>query len=266
MYNKAPVSVVIPCYNCELTITKAIESVINQTVCPAEIILIDDVSQDNSCLVIESLIDKYSNHCIVLIKLIKNSGPGVARNKGWELATQPWIAFLDADDIFHPKKIEIQLDFLNQNSDVSMCGHNSELFKGKFSDAVSMRNNIKQISLVGMLLSNRFPTRSVMLKKNIPLKFYGKDVAEDYLLWLEIILMNYKCVKINMTLAYSLRPEFSSGGYSGQLWSHEKRELKAFKILFRKNKISMMYYTFFSAFSMLKFCRRVALTKFFIRK
>jgi teichuronic acid biosynthesis glycosyltransferase TuaG len=262
MSDIAPVTVIVPCFNCASTIEKSLESILNQTLWPMEIILIDDASKDNTCLIIENLIEEYTEHKIFLIKLKENSGPGMARNAGWQVATQPWIAFLDADDIWHPEKIKVQWGIIKQNVNIDLCGHNSELYSSLIPKKPIERINIRQINFTEMLFSNKFPTRSIMLRSDIQHRFYGKDVTEDYLLWLEIVSDRYNCFKIESTLAFSLRPEFTIGGYSGQLWKHEKRELNAFNVLYKKQKINFLYLLFFTIFSFLKYIRRVLIIQF----
>ena len=107
MKQPAKVSVIIPCYNCALTLQRAFNSVLSQTVQPAEILLIDDKSTDNTLEIIKQSIVAFPLK-IKIIELTVNQGAANARNAGWEVATQPYIAFLDSDDTWHPKKIEIQ--------------------------------------------------------------------------------------------------------------------------------------------------------------
>lgn len=261
MTDNAPISVIVPCFNCANSITNSLESILNQTLSPMELIVVDDASTDDSCSVIENLIKKYCGYRIFLIKLKENSGPGIARNLGWDNATQPWVAFLDADDIWHHEKIHIQWGIIEKNPNIDLCGHNSELFSIKKDNIGFNKQKVKKINFTQMLFSNKFPTRSVMLKASIPLRFRGKQFTEDYLLWLEIILDRYNCFKIDSTLAFSLRPEFTAGGYSGQLWKHEKRELNALKFLYIKNKINFFYLIFFSILSFLKYLRRSVKTQ-----
>lgn len=97
------VSVIIPVYNGEKYINQAIESVLQQTYTNYEIIVVDDGSTDNSKQILSPYFDK--------IKYIyqKNQGVATARNKGLEIATGNYIAFLDQDDYFLPNKLESQL-------------------------------------------------------------------------------------------------------------------------------------------------------------
>jgi glycosyltransferase involved in cell wall biosynthesis len=97
------ISVIIPAYNAERYIGKAIESCLGQTYAPHEIIVIDDASTDGMAAVAESFPSS-----VRVIRLARNMGVSVARNRGVQASTGDWIAFLDADDWFLPEKLELQ--------------------------------------------------------------------------------------------------------------------------------------------------------------
>src|SRR5215469_18875302 len=90
------VSVVIPCYNHALTLARAIRSVLNQTLPPSEVIVVDDGSTDGSRGVAESF------GSAVIFKQQQNRGPSAARNLGVRSATGEFLGFLDADDWWQP--------------------------------------------------------------------------------------------------------------------------------------------------------------------
>ena len=100
------ISVVIPVFNGEKYIEKTLLSVVRQTTLPLEIIVVDDGSQDNTCEVIESFIYAYPEITTTLVKG-QHLGPGAARNTGIATARGSWIAFLDSDDLWFPKKLEV---------------------------------------------------------------------------------------------------------------------------------------------------------------
>ncbi len=108
------VSIITPSYKSEKFIKRTIESVLNQTYTNWEMIIIDDCSPDNSNKIIEEYTKKDKR--IKLIKLKKNSGPAIARNKGIELAEGRFIAFLDADDQWLPQKLEKQISFMKKEN------------------------------------------------------------------------------------------------------------------------------------------------------
>lgn len=109
------ISVIMPVYNNETYVSKAIESVLNQTIKDLELIIINDGSTDNT----ESVIKNYNDDRIKYYYQ-KNSGPGAARNYGMSLSKGEFIAFIDSDDMYKPNKLEEQLYFLSNNSQYSL--------------------------------------------------------------------------------------------------------------------------------------------------
>lgn len=104
------VSVILPVFNTEKYVTESVESVLNQTYKNLEIICINDGSTDKSLEILKSFGDK-----ITLINLEKNGGISVARNAGFEVAKGDYIAFMDADDVWTPEKIEHQITEFMKN-------------------------------------------------------------------------------------------------------------------------------------------------------
>lgn len=111
------VSVIIPVYNRENTIVRAIDSVLTQTYKNVEIIVVDDCSSDNTRQIIQ---ETYKHNPKVLYHCLSaNSGACVARNKGVQIANGEFVAFLDSDDAFLPDKIKRQVEFIReQNADL----------------------------------------------------------------------------------------------------------------------------------------------------
>lgn len=101
------VSIIIPCYNCEAFISRAIESVLEQTMSDWELLLINNNSTDNT----QKVLDRYTLKYPAKIRNYCELKPGApaARNKGLNLAQGEWIQFLDADDKLLPEKLERQL-------------------------------------------------------------------------------------------------------------------------------------------------------------
>ena len=108
------VSVIMPSYGSEKFISKSIDSVLLQTYDNWELIIIDDCSPDESNKIIKEYLSKDSR--IKFVKLEKNSGAAVARNKGIEIAKGRFIAFLDSDDLWLPEKLEKQISFMKDNN------------------------------------------------------------------------------------------------------------------------------------------------------
>jgi len=125
MYRNSTISVIIPTYNSACFIHQAVKSVLGQTVQPNEIIVVDDGSDDET----EQVLQPFKSQITYIFQ--KNSGPAVARNRGLKVATGEFISFLDADDLWHRKKLEILLeDFQKEETLGVSLGFT---FKCKFS-------------------------------------------------------------------------------------------------------------------------------------
>lgn len=259
-----PVSVVIPCYRCSLTLGRAISSIAHQSMLPSEIILVDDFSDDGGKTrnAIEDVISRYPQLNIATVFLGKNMGPGEARNIGWNKAKGLYIAFLDADDSWSESKLEIQYEWMMKHPDVDLTGHLSvrlnefdKTFSGKFC-------GYKQVFFKGLLLVNSLPTRSVMIKRSITERFPKKYQAEDYLLWLNIAFNNKKIYLLKIVLAFSYKRNFGESGLSENLKDSFRNILDVYQQLKQERKISLMIYWFLVNLAYLKHLRRSLLSKF----
>lgn len=264
MKTSASVCVVIPCYNAENTIGRAIESIMSQTLLPQEIIIVDDRSQDASCEVISGYIERYKEHiCITLITLEQNSGPAKARNVGWNSAKADYIAFLDADDSWHSQKIELQYNYMLSHLEVMLSGHLYEVVnQEQVLIPPQQIEKTEEITKRKMLIRNRFSTPTVMMKRNITLRFREhKKYSEDYLLWLEIVLYSNKCVLLHIPLCYLYKPAYGVSGLSQNMAAMWKGGLQNYQILYREGHIGIFLYLLLIVYRTLKFIRMVIKSK-----
>jgi len=255
-----PVSVIIPCYRCAVTIERAVDSVLNQTQVPEEIILVDDFSDDGSATIsyLKNLKQKYQKFNIQILSLEKNQGPGSARNEAWKIASQPYIAFLDADDSWYPNKLELQYSWMKSHPEVLLTAHSSiQLFNDSHQKQFNHCKNFYPLNIIKLLFFNCIPTRSVMLKREIQYRFSpGKRYAEDYLLWLSIALDKHPIYFLGLPLSYSYKNEFGDSGLSSHMWQMEMGELNNYFLLFKTNKMSFFLFFTCSAYSLIKYIRR----------
>ncbi len=118
---QSAVSVVLPAYNRETLVRRAIESVLTQTFGDFELIVVDDTSTDDTYKVIET----YSNDTrITICRNESNVGPGASRNRGIRMSKAPYVAFMDSDDRWLPEKLARQVEAIEQHPgcDVCYCG------------------------------------------------------------------------------------------------------------------------------------------------
>jgi glycosyltransferase involved in cell wall biosynthesis len=239
-------------------------SITAQNILPREVVLVEDASPDGGKTLgtLRRLAEQYADTFkIQLIALAENSGAGSARNRAWEAAGQPYIAFLDADDAWHPKKIEIQYGWMAAHSEVGIVGHAHSLQQGDDKDWCVLDPDFRAwpVSKYSALLSNPFATRTVMLKRDLPFRFKeGKRYVEDYLLWMQIILSRIPAAFINQPLAVTFKPDYGAKGLSSHLWKMETGELQTYWQLHSEDRIGLPLVLVLSLVSVAKYARRAS--------
>ena len=256
----APVSVVIPCYRCAGTIGRAVASIAAQTERPAEVFLVDDGSRDGTLEQLRALAAAQAPGWITVIALPDNRGAADARNAGWAAATQPYLAFLDADDAWHPRKIELQYGYMKEHPEVVLCAHRHEVLAApEVPERPVGELSAQSVSKTSLLLSNNFFAPSMMmLKRELPQRFLsGRRHVDDHLLWLQIVCAGHPFVRLSPKLAYTYKRPFGESGLSAQLWMMEKAELENYWILRRAGSIGVPAALALSGYSLAKFVRRM---------
>ena len=265
MTNTANISVVIPCFNSAATIERALRSVEHQTTKPHEVLVVDDASADNTVL----LIEQYSSSSVLNIRVIKqpaNGGPSVARNAAWDVATGEYIAFLDADDQWHPQKLEFQVIALGLFQDASMCttGYvfNSQPSRWdpiENSDIAYQRNSFWKYAI-----ANRSATPTVMFRNTVTLRFpTDQRHSEDYYLWLLSSKVLGPTIHIKQVLTFCSNPAYGGQGQSGRFLAMQKAELSGFRTLKQMGHLSALEYSVITSWSCTKFFIRMIDAKVF---
>ncbi|KYC40467.1 glycosyl transferase family A [Scytonema hofmannii PCC 7110] len=146
----ATISVIIPAYNAEHTIRETIASVQNQTFSDFEIIVIDDQSRDRTLEVLHAIQDER-----LKVFSYENGGASVARNRGIDHATGEFIAFLDADDLWTPNKLERQIEALQKNPEAGVAySWTYYFFKDEKSSYIEKSNCFEGNVYANLLVTN----------------------------------------------------------------------------------------------------------------
>lgn len=154
------VSVIIPAFNQERFIREAIESVLAQSINDFEILVIDDGSRDGTKDIALAFRDK------VRYLYQSNKGAAAARNAGLDLAKGRFIAFLDADDIWLPGKLEYQLDVMDSRPDVGLVYGAIVIMHENSRRGERVIRSPHQLSLKELLLENPVCTPTVMVRRD----------------------------------------------------------------------------------------------------
>lgn len=180
------VSIITATYNSRDYINDTIQSVLKQTYTNWELLIIDDASKDNTFSIINEYASNFSN--IKVFENKTNQGAAITRNKGIKEASGSFIAFLDADDLWKPQKLEKQLKFmLDHNAEVSFSSYDL------MDESGSLLN--KTIKALPVLTYNKFLKCNYIgnLSGMYSVKTLGKIYApnlrkrQDWLLWLNAV-------------------------------------------------------------------------------
>ena len=194
------VSIITPAYNCSKTILETFNSIKKQSYSNWEWIIVEDHSTDDSFELLAKLAKEDKR--IVLLRTPKNSGTATARNVGIDNAKGRFVSFLDADDMWKPNKLEVQVGFMLKNNipftysnyDVLFPDGKIALFAPK-KEYANYKTLLKRND-IGCLTVAYDSTK--MDKAYMPL---DSQKREDYAAWLDVTKKGITAVKINESLA-----------------------------------------------------------------
>jgi glycosyltransferase involved in cell wall biosynthesis len=256
----APVSVIVPCYRNADVVARAVRSAMTQSLAPFELIAVDDASADDTLPRLRDLQSEFGSERLVVIASPENRGPATARNTAWEAARGDFVAFLDADDSWHPRKLEIQLGFMRAHPQFAMSGHQIS-FEDAPRDGLPRGEELpfREIDFRALLYRNWFHTSSVMMRRDLPQRFVaGQRYGEDRQLWLDVASAGTRIARLDLPLVRVYKPMYGAAGLSADLWAMEAAELANFSGLRRAGRISLPLMCAVFAWSVLRFLRRLA--------
>lgn len=235
------VSIIVPVYRAAPYIAETIEMVTKQTYQNWELLLIDDHSPDNSAEIIQRIIEKQSGQAlshsgdskrIHLIRKEKNEGAARARNTGIERAKGRYIAFLDADDIWFPEKLEKELSFMEEKQAAFAFtayefGDEKARGTGKIVKVPERLTYRKALSRTVIFTSTVIFDTAKISKELIRMPAVA---SEDTATWWKVLRNGYTAYGLNETLAIYRRPvkSLSSNKFTAlkRIWNLYRKEEK----------------------------------------
>ena len=187
------ISVVCPTYNSADFVERTLETVLSQSRLPDELIISDDGSSDGTSEVVERYLAR--NGASVAWQIVQNAhrGPGATRNAGISQATGDWVAFLDSDDLWEPRKLERMAVKISEVQTANFFCHDEQRIKknGKVSPLVYGRRYRSSSPLTPQLyFANMFSTSAVICRRDLLTRHLGFNEglmsAQDYELWLRL--------------------------------------------------------------------------------
>jgi teichuronic acid biosynthesis glycosyltransferase TuaG len=192
MYNSAEVkkvpavTVIMPAYNAERFIGQAIGSVQAQTFTDWQLLVIDDGSRDGTCDVVQALAEQDSRIC--LLRNEQNMGVAKTRNRGFDLCKSPYVALLDSDDLWHPGKLQRQLELMAQSgAEICYCSYGIVGADGNRAKPDYLVP--EQVGFKKLLKENVIGCSTVVLASRLLEKYRFETSLhhEDYALWLRML-------------------------------------------------------------------------------
>lgn len=246
---KSKISIITPAYNAEKTIVETIESVLSQTYQDWEMLVIDDVSKDNTTSIVEDYSTK--DYRIKLIKLEKNGGAGVARNIGIKEAKGRYIAFLDSDDIWLPEKLEIQINFMNANGyGISFTAY--ELINEDSKTLNRLVRAVESLSMEDYIKNTIIGFSTSIIDRGLikgELKFMNFRIAEDLSFWINILGKGYKAYGLDKVL---VQYRVHSNSLSANKFKSAKQILYSYLFVHNFGYFKSFYYFSFYVFNAIK--------------
>ncbi len=218
------VSVIMPAFNAENFIEVAVHSVISQTYSNWELFIIDDASTDATLSKAEELAKQEVR--IKIIRNKKNAGTGISRNKGIKAAQGDFIAFLDADDKWKPKKLEIQLEVMQQQ-DASVCFSSYQPINENGNSRNEIIEALPILTYQKLLKSNYLGNLTGIYNTKKLGKIYAPEIRkrQDWALWLEAVEKGGPAIGVQRCLAkYRVR----KGSISGNKFEMLKYNFKVY--------------------------------------
>lgn len=208
--NNDTVSVIMAVYNCEKTVSQAIESILNQTYQDIQFIICNDCSTDNTAKIVKEYAENYPDK-IVFIENEKNLMLPSSLNHCLEYVTGKYVARMDGDDYSYPDRLEKQVSFLKNNPDFDLVGTGMEIFDGKKTVGTIIKKEIPQKE--DTVQTNVFSHATILTYSYVYDVLGGYSLeprairVEDFDLWTRFFFEGFKGYNIPDTLYRVLEDE-----------------------------------------------------------
>lgn len=226
----------MPAYNAGRFICRSIESVLNQTYTDLELIIINDKSLDDTLDVVNS----FSDERIKVISNENNLGVALTRNAGLKIATGRFIAFLDSDDLWNPRKLELQVNALLDDQN-AVCSHTAYERISEHGEKIGHVSAVEKVNHKLLLRGNFIGNLTGVIDTDkISFKVEQANIKhEDYLMWLNILKgdSEHYSIGINEPLAkYRVHTSLSSNKLKSMYWHwsilRKQLDINVFKSFF----------------------------------
>lgn len=228
------ITVIIPAYNCEKFIGRALESALGQTAGEdLEILVIDDCSADHTGDKVRKFLSPQKDAAwkreVRYLRNDRNLGVAESRNTGIGMARGEYVAFLDADDWWDADKLKKQMELMRAQ-DVPLVYSGRELMRPDGAPAGKIIRVPETATYKSLLRTNCIPCSSVVMKTSVAREFYmcHDELHEDYILWLRVLKKYGRACGVDEPL---LKSRLSEGGKSRNKLKSAKMHYGVYKYM-----------------------------------
>ncbi|MCL9667437.1 glycosyltransferase family 2 protein [Rosenbergiella epipactidis] len=236
------VAIIMPVYNAEKTIIRSISSVLSQTYTNWRLYIIDDCSDDDSAKIINTYLN---DGRIIFTKLEKNLGAAEARNVGLKISEEDYISFIDSDDEWLPKKLELQMRVLSGNKGFSLTNYIYQT-----EDSIKNVSLNRKFNLEDFLKKKKkvcFPTLLFFRVEGL----YFENLGHEDFFFIYCLYQYYNnCLIIDeLTVrCHDTSGSLSSNKYKSAIW-----HFNLLKKIYPKNRFRQLYFFSYYIYNGLKF-------------
>ena len=226
------VTVILPVYNGERYLREAIDSVLAQTYHDFELWVCNDGSTDGTV----AIVDSYADPRVRRVDNPQNMGLVATLNRAFAMVESPYIARMDDDDLWHPKKLEWQMELLESRPEVGVCG--TSIHKFGDIDAVHLFPEDSDALKVGLLFYCMMSHPSVVYRRSMLVETglsYRQEYfpAEDYKMWVEVLQHSH--------IHNLQQPLVEYRQHGGQICRERKEEQAALERRLREEQLRLVY-------------------------
>lgn len=232
------ISVVIPTWNRAHSIRAAITSALEQTSPPVEILVCDDGSTDNTEAVVRAIGDSR----IRWLPASHAGRPAVPRNRGVAVAKGEWVAFLDSDDIWSPRKLERQFAAMEASGLRAGCCDATRILPEIGEAGRLLDGETTTLDFSSLIRVNRVICSSALVHRSLlPWPCFPEHLSldEDYACWLRVSLSSRFLYLAEPLVLYSDNPAYSIRGVAPDGWRQRLAVLEDFRNWCRNEKVSV---------------------------
>lgn len=226
------ITVILPVYNGERYLRESIDSVLAQTYRGFELWVVNDGSTDHTV----DIIDSYTDPRVRRVDNPQNMGLVATLNRAFAMVETPYIARMDDDDLWHPKKLELQMALLEARPDVGVCG--TSIHKFGDVDSINVFPEESDALKVGLLFYCMMSHPSVVYRRSMLLETgltYRQDYfpAEDYKMWVDVL---------QQSKIYNLQqPLVEYRQHDGQICREKQEEQMVLERQLREEQLRLIY-------------------------